>query len=50
MTERKKIAVIGSYAVGMSCYLNLAYGSDFLNIDTGAQLVDSTNVDSVQPE
>jgi len=39
----------GYYSV-MSCYLNLAYGSDFLNIDTGAQLVDSTNVDSVQPE
>lgn len=39
----------GYYAV-MSCYMNLQYGSDFLNIDTGAQLVDSTNVDSVQPE
>ena len=39
----------GYYSV-LSCYLNLAYGSDFLNINTGAQLVDLSNVDSVEPE
>ena len=39
----------GYYSV-LECYLNLAHGSSFLNIDTGAQLVDASNVDAVEPE
>lgn len=39
----------GYYSV-LECYLNLAHGCDFIDINTGAQLVDSTNVDGVEPE
>ena len=30
--------------------MNVADGAPFIDINTGAQLVDSTNVDSVDPE
>ena len=39
----------GYYSV-LECYMNLAHGCDFIDINTGAQLVDSTNVDTVEPE
>ncbi len=39
----------GYYSV-LECYLNLTKNCDFIDINTGAQLVDSTNVDTVQPE
>ena len=39
----------GYYSV-LELYLNKVYGSDFLNIDTGAQMVTLENVDDVQPE
>ena len=39
----------GYYSV-LECYMNLAHGCDFIDINTGAQLVDSTNVDAVEPE
>ncbi len=39
----------GHYSV-LECYMNLAHGCDFIDINTGAQLVDSTNVDTVEPE
>ena len=39
----------GYYSV-LELYLNKKYGSDFLNIDTGAQMVTIDNVDTVQPE
>lgn len=39
----------GYYAV-MECYMNQKYGSQFLNLDTGAQMVDADNVDEVEPE
>lgn len=39
----------GYYSV-LECYMNLAHGCDFIDINTGAQLVDSNNVDSVDPE
>ena len=39
----------GYYSV-LECYLNLAHGCDFLDFNTGAQLIDSLNVDTVEPE
>lgn len=39
----------GYYSV-YECYMNLKYGSDFLNIDTGAQMITKENVNDVQPE
>ena len=39
----------GYYSV-LECYMNVADGAPFIDINTGAQLVDSTNVDSVDPE
>lgn len=39
----------GYYSV-YECYMNLKYGSDFLNIDTGAQMITKDNVNDVQPE
>ena len=39
----------GYYSV-YECYMNLKYGVDFLNIDTGAQMVTIDNVNDVEPE
>lgn len=39
----------GYYSV-LECYLNVKYGSDFLDVDTGAQMVTIDNVDQVEPE
>ncbi len=39
----------GYYSV-LECYMNIAHGCDFIDINTGAQLVDSSNVDGVEPE
>ncbi len=39
----------GYYSV-VECYMNSAHNADFINIDTGAQLVDQSNVDQVTPE
>lgn len=39
----------GYYSV-LECYMGVKYGADFLDIDTGAQMVTAENVDSVQPE
>ena len=39
----------GYYSV-YECYMNLKYGVDFLDIDTGAQMVTKDNVEDVVPE
>ena len=39
----------GYYSV-MELYMNLADGADFIDINTGAQMVTADNVDSVEPE
>lgn len=39
----------GYYSV-LECYEHLKYGSDFVDIDTGAQMVTSENVNDVEPE
>lgn len=39
----------GYYSV-LECYMNQAHGCNFLDINTGAQLVDASNVDTVEAE
>lgn len=39
----------GYYSV-VECFSNIANGSSFINIDTGAQMVTSDNVNEVEPE
>lgn len=39
----------GYYSV-YECYMNKKYGTDFINIDTGAQMVTAENVDAIEPE
>lgn len=39
----------GYYSV-YECYMGLKYGADYLDVDTGAQMVTSENVNDVEPE
>lgn len=39
----------GYYSV-VECFLNAAHGTDFIDLDTGAQMVTAENVNEVEPE